>query len=527
MQLTRRRFLAGTAAATAALATLKHGRAKVMPPSETAATDEALVAAGLDAAKKAGASYADVRVERIAMQSIASRDDYVRGSEETESAGVGVRVLVDGVWGFAATYALDTVEVSRASKRAVELARANKKLAAQKVELAPLPAAKGQWTSPHTIDPFTIPIKDKAELLVRAGKAALAVVDKTADRKLIVTGHILFIRQQKLFGSTDGTLLRQVFLRGQPSINVDAIDNKAGAFESASSDSQIPAQQIGWEVTQKHNLEDVARTVATRALRRMGAQPVEPGKYDLVIDPSNLWLTVHESVGHPTEFDRILGYEANFAGTSFVRPADLGQLRYGAPIVNLVADRLQPGALASCGWDDDGTPADKWDLVRDGTLVGVQTTREQAAWQKGIAPHSGSYAQSWADVPFQRMPNVSLEPGKQQLTPQQLIADTKRGIFVDGHGSWSIDHQRYNFQFTAQAFTLIENGKLTRPVGKIAYQSNSLDFWRSCDAICDQRNYQVGGSLFDGKGEPMQINPVSHGCATARFRNVNVIKVGA
>ena len=526
MELSRRSFLVGTAATSAGLWALRDAHAKVTPPEATSAGDEALVAVGLEAAKKAGASYADVRIERIRQQSLASRDDYVLGAEESESAGAGVRVLVDGVWGFSATHSLDAVTVARAAKRAVQLARANRKIVSKKVELSPLIAATGSWTSPHTIDPFAISVKDKAELLIAAGKAALSV-EKGANRKLIVYGRILFVRQQKLFGSTDGTLLRQVFLRGQPNITVDAIDSKSGAFEHADSDSQIPAQQIGWEVTQRHNLTEVARVVAERALRRLGAQPVDDGRYDLIIDPSNLWLTIHESVGHPTEFDRILGYEANFAGTSFVRPIDIGQLRYGSELVNLVADRTQPGALGSCGWDDDGTPADKWDLVRDGTLVGVQTTREQPAWQKGILPHAGSYAQSWADVPFQRMPNVSLEPGKQPLAPEQLVADTKRGIFVEGDGSWSIDHQRYNFQFTAQAFTLIENGKLTRPIGKIAYQSNSLEFWRSCDAICDQRNYKIGGALHDGKGEPMQSNPVSHGCATARFRNVNVVKVGA
>lgn len=525
MDLSRRSFLVGTAATTATLATLRQARAKVTAPA-AAINDEALVAAGLEAAKRAGASYADVRVEKLRFQAVPFRDDYVLGVHESESAGVGVRVLVDGVWGFAATYKLDAVEVARSAKRAVEVARANKKIIAQPVELAPVPAAKGSWTSPHKIDPFTIPVKDKAEQLIAAGKAALAV-GKAAGRKVIVTGSTIFIRQEKLLGSSEGTLLRQVFLRGQPNIEVDAIDPSTSAFERASSDSIIPAQQIGWEVTEQHKLDDVARTVAERALRRLGAAPVEPGRYDLVIDPSNLWLTIHESVGHPTEFDRILGYEANFAGTSFIRPTDLGQLRYGSEIVNLVADRTQPGALGSCGWDDDGMAADKWDLVRGGTLVGVQTTREQPAWQKGIAPHAGSYAQSWADVPFQRMPNVSLEPGAKPLSPEQLLADTKRGIYVTGHGSWSIDHQRYNFQFTAEAFTLIENGKLTRPVGKIAYQSNSLDFWRSCDAICDAKNYQLGGSLSDGKGEPLQLNPVSHGCSTARFRGVNVIKVGA
>jgi TldD protein len=244
-----------------------------------------------------------------------------------------------------------------------------------------------------------------------------------------------------------------------------------------------------------------------------------------VIAPSNLWLTIHESIGHPTELDRMMGYEANFAGTSFAKVSDLGKLRYGSELVNVVADRTQKHALGTVGWDDDGQPGDKWDLIRRGIFVGVQTTREQAAWIHDKHGHAGDYAESWSAVPFQRMPNVSLQPGKKKLTPQEIIADTKRGIYVEGRGSWSIDHQRYNFQFGGQQFTLIENGKLTRPLRYVAYQSNSVDFWRSLDALADARDYFVGGSLGDGKGEPMQVNPVSHGCVTSRFRGIRVINV--
>jgi TldD protein len=369
------------------------------------------------------------------------------------------------------------------------------------------------------VDPFTVALGDKAEALLSGTRAAVA----DTAHKMKCEGDLFFTRHDKTFGSTEGSATDQTLYRSLPLLSVTAIDPARGEFETVDTDGFLPPAQIGYECVTRGDLPGLGRRAAEIAVSRLGAVPVEPGRYDLVIAPSNLWLTIHESVGHPTELDRALGYEANFAGTSFATPAQIGHLRYGSELVNIVADRTQKGALATCAWDDDGVAADRWDLVRKGLLVGFQTTREQAPWIHEAHGHASSYAQSWSAVPFQRMPNVSLQPGDKRLAPEELVADTRRGLFLEGRGSWSIDQQRYNFQFSAQRATLIEGGKLVRPVRYCAYQSSSVDFWRACDAVCDARDYRLGGSLFDGKGEPIQANAVSHGCSTARFRGVNIL----
>jgi len=509
---------AGVAVAAALPWRARAQQSEQPPPADV----KTLIGIGLDAAKAAGASWADVRFERLRQQQLRSEDDHIVHSGDSESWGVGIRAIVDGVWGFAATWHVDRDSVAEAARDAVAIAKANARIAGRKVALAPTAKATGKWSSPFETDPFDVPLGDRVEALLAGARAALA---QKSTNKLKVQGSLTWVLQEKTIGNSEGSYFEQRFLRGQPMLNVTAIDVKSGQFESSNTDSIIPAQQIGFEALRGNRFVDAAIHATEQAQNRLGAIAVEPDKYDLVIAPSNLWLTIHESIGHPTELDRIMGYEANFAGTSFAKVTDLGKLKYGSPLVNVVADRTQPHALGTLGWDDDGQPGDKWDLIRRGVFVGVQTTREQAAWVHDKHGHAGDYAESWSAVPFQRMPNVSLQPGTRRRTPQEIIADTKRGIYVEGRGSWSIDHQRYNFQFGGQQFTLIENGKLTKPLRYVAYQSNSVDFWRALDALADQRDYFVGGALNDGKGEPVQSNPVSHGCVTSRFRGIRVINV--
>jgi len=516
--LSRRRFLAGVGA-TALVAGIPVSPAAALAP---AAQDlKELVEVGIDAALASGASWADVRFERLLDQSIYTRDQHLVHCDDSQSFGVGIRVIVDGVWGFAASWRTDRESIVKLARNAVSLAKANAMLGGRRVQLAPVAKAIGHWNSPFLIDPFTVSLEEKVEALLSACRAALAV----KGVKTHVTGYLSFISQEKTIGNSEGSYFVQRNLRGQPIVSVTVVDDQRGEFEEADTGALIPPAQMGFECLKGGRLDQAAVRSVEDARRRMGATPVEAGRYDLVVAPSNLWLTIHESIGHPLELDRILGYEANFAGTSFAKVSDLGSLSYGSPLLNIVADRNQKGALGTVGWDDDGQPGDRWDLIREGTLVGVETTREQAGWIGQEVGHSGDFAQSWSAVPFQRMPNVSLQPGKRALTPEQLLADTKRGIYIEGHGSYSIDHQRYNFQFGGQAFTLIENGKLTKPLRYAAYQSNTLDFWRSLDAVCDASDYYVGGTLADGKGEPSQSNPVSHGCVTSRFRNVRVLNV--
>ncbi len=515
--LTRRGFLTAVAASSATAALARAHGASVK--SAAAVEPRAIIQRGLEVAKKHRATYADVRIERLRAQGLFTRDEHLQNATDHESYGLGVRVIVDGTWGFACTPLVTLQGAAQAATEAVAVAVANRQARAAPIELAPAPRASGRWQSPVTIDPFTVPLDQKVDALLDAAKAALAV----KGAQLHVRGSLEIGRHEKTFGSSEGSFIEQVIMTGHPELFINAVDTKRGEFESGNTAGAVPPAQIGFEVFDHNHFSDVAVHVTEAVIRRLGGKPVTPGKYDLVLAPSHLWLTIHESVGHPTELDRALGYEANFAGTSFATPDQIGKLRYGTEIVNVVADRQQPRALATCGWDVDGVAADKWDLIKDGMLVGFQTTRDQAGWIGEKRSHGTSYAESWSAVPFQRMPNVSLQPGTARLTPEELIADTKRGIYIEGNGSWSIDQQRYNFQFGGQAFSLIENGKLTTPLRFVAYQSNSVDFWRTCDAICDERDYRLGGSLHDGKGEPPQSNPVSHGCATSRFRQINVL----
>jgi TldD protein len=260
---------------------------------------------------------------------------------------------------------------------------------------------------------------------------------------------------------------------------------------------------------------------------KLKAPSVVPGKYDLVLHPSHLWLTIHESVGHPTELDRALLWEANYAGTSFLTPDKTGKLQYGSKIVNFVADRTEPEGMATVGYDDEGVPGQSWHLVKDGLFVDWQTTRDTAKLIGKSRSYGCLHADSWDAVPFPRMPNISLTPSKENVTQEDLIAGVNKGILIMGNGSYSIDQQRYNFQFGGQTFWEIKGGKVAGMLRDVAYQSRTTDFWGSCDGIGGQAAYEVHGSPNDGKGQPGQSNAVSHGCSPARFRNVTVLNTAS
>jgi TldD protein len=274
-------------------------------------------------------------------------------------------------------------------------------------------------------------------------------------------------------------------------------------------------------------IED-ATMAAEQAKQMIAAKSVEPGKYDLMLEPSHLWLTIHESVGHPTELDRVLGYEANFAGTSFLT-LDKWQskkFKFGSDIVNFMADKTQVGSLGNVGYDDEGVKCKSWELIKDGVLVNYQAIRDQVNIINQKESHGCCYSQSWSDVQFQRMPNVSLAPGKEAYSIDQMIKDVEKGIYIGGRGSYSIDQQRYNFQFGGTVFYEIKNGQIVGLLNDVAYQSNTQEFWTSCVKVCDEKDYRMFGSFFDGKGQPSQVSAVSHGSSTARFNGVNVINTG-
>jgi TldD protein len=516
-RLSRRELLIAGGAGAVALAGLQ-------VPSRLAAARGILTDPGLDeivkrtlaAAKKAGASYADLRIVRLRWESIGTREDHVTWVSYDETYGLGVRVVAGGAWGFAASSVVEAPEAERIAQRAVEIARASAKGVKRPVTLAPVPANVDVWQTPLTRDPFKIPPADKAEYLLAINAEALKVKGVR-----FVSSEYAGVGEWKLFASSDGGYVEQEIVRVAPGYRVTAIDEKSGEFVTRSHD--LPPAQAGWEYVESSSLREDARRMGEEALEKLRAPGVEPGKKDLILSPSNLHLTIHESVGHPTELDRALGYEANYAGTSFATVEQLGKLRYASPIVTLYADKTTPGGLATCGYDDDGVKTQRWDLVKEGRFVGYQTTRDQARWIGEKESRGASYAQDHKSVAFQRMPNVSLAPGEKDLGVQDLIAATEDGIHVVGAGSWSIDHQRYNFQFGGQMFYEIKNGKRTRALKDVAYQSNSLEFWNACVLLGGAKEWELGGVMSDGKGEPAQSNAVSHGCPPARFRQVSIL----
>jgi len=498
---------------------------------------KALADAALEAATKAGASYCDVRIGRYLNQFITTRDLNVENVVNTESSGVGIRVIASGAYGFASTNDMSTDSIAAAARQAVAIARANAKLQAEPLRLAPVKGVgEVSWATPFTKDWRTVPVKEKAEMLIAANKAGL---DAGAS---FMTSNLFQVNQQKYFASTDGSYIDQDIHRLWAPMTATAVDKASNRFRTR--DGLAAPAGMGYEyfdarpgdkikaaggvATLYGNSYDIvedARAAARDARAKLTAKSIEPGKYDLVLSPEHLFLTIHESVGHPTELDRVLGYEANYAGTSF---ATLDKWRtkkfkFGAERVNFIADKNEPRSLGAVGYDDEGVPAKRWDIIRDGILVNYQATRDQAHIIDEKESHGCSYADSWNSVQFQRMPNISLAPGKEPLTPDEMIKDVKKGIYILGRGSYSIDQQRYNFQFGGQLYFEIKDGKITGPVEDVAYQSNTLDFWNGCSAICDKRDWRMGGSFFDGKGQPGQVSAVSHGSSTTRFNGINVI----
>jgi Predicted Zn-dependent proteases and their inactivated homologs len=541
----RREFLKTTSAAAAALGLTACGAAQrpveeapsPVPSSNNPAAGSGdpsfreLALLALDAAKASGASYADVRISRNRNQRIFTRERRVQGITDRETFGFGVRVLVDGAWGFAASRDLTRDEVPRVAKQAVAQARANRSALVRPVVLAPVtPVPNGVWRSPAKTDPFDVAIEDKVALLLAANEAALAV--KGAR---FVNSAMFFLKEEKTLATTDGTYAVQTIFRSQPSMNVTAVASDFSDFQSRSSTDVQPMGR-GYEHVVDADLVGNATRWAEEAVEKLSARPVEVGRYDLVLHPTHLWLTIHESIAHPTELDRAMGFEANYAGTSFVAPPDkmLGAFRYGPEFMNIQGDRSQEGSLSACGWDDEGVEPDEFLIIRNGVVNDYQTTREQAPWLaswyekqgKEARSHGCSYAQSWADVQFQRMPNVSLLPGEKDIGWDDIIADTERGIAIVGEGSFSIDQQRYNAQFGGQLFYEIRSGKITGMLKDVAYQMRTPDFWNSMDMIGGRKSYMLGGAFNDGKGQPSQSNAVSHGCVPSRFRQVNVINTG-
>lgn len=481
-----------------------------------------LAEAALSAAKAAGASHADLRVQRLVTQMIRIRDGAVEAVTDATELGLAVRVIVDGTWGFASHASLTPETAAAVGRQAVTVATALRALNRERVELAAEPVYPNrQWVSTYDIDPFTVSTADKVAVLQNYSARLLG-----ADSVDHVTAGLLQIKEQSFYADTAGTSTTQQRVRLHPELEAVTVDSASGKFESMR--TLAPPVGRGWEyVTGADGIwdwDDELARIPQWLAEKAAAPSVTPGPTDLVIDPTNLWLTIHESIGHATEYDRAIGYESAYAGTSFATPDQLGTLQYGSPIMHITGDRTEPHGLATVGYDDEGVAGQRWDLVRDGVLVGYQLDRVFAP-RMGVPRSNGcSYADSPHHVPIQRMANVSLQPDSEHDTSTaELISRVDNGIYIVGDRSWSIDMQRYNFQFTGQRFFRIRNGRIDGQLRDVAYQATTTEFWGAMEAVGGRSTWQLGGAFTCGKAQPGQIASVSHGCPSVLVRGVNVL----
>ena len=512
----RRRFVQSMIALGAASAARPHPTLFAAQPSNELRD---LADAALASARKVGASYADIRINRYNNQFIFTRDRRVQNIVNTEDYGFGVRVIVDGTWGFASSSVVSKEEIARVTAQAAGIAKANRRINDEPVRLAPVESYDTVWNTPVKKNPFDMPLQPKLDLLLQIHEEALKVPGAS-----FVSAFMQFVNEHKFFASTDGSHIEQSLIRSYPSFSVTAVDKATGKFYSRA--SLTSPMGMGYEYVEGYPLLKEARVAAEEAVAMHKAKPAPAGQKALILHPSNLWLTIHESVGHPTELDRALGYEANYAGTSFLTTDKLGKFEFGSKIVNIVADKTQENGMATCGYDDDGVKTTRWNLIKGGTFVDYQTTRDQAHLIGQTASHGCSYADSWASIPFQRMPNVSLEPGDEEVTRGRPHRGDRRRGPVKGDASYS--DRSPALQLPVQRADVLgsERREDHRPAprpGLPVEHARVLEFMRHARR---QATYQLGGAFSDGKGQPSQSNSVSHGCPIARFARVNILNTG-
>ncbi len=474
-----------------------------------------LIARALDGADRLGADYADVRVVERSNEQLTVKNGQLEAATSNQSAGFGVRVLIDGAWGFSASAVLEPGEADRIASEAVEIARASGLAQPGPVELDDTPPVTDSYRTPYREDPFSISLDEKLRLLMDAD-AAMARVPGVAIRE----GTMVAGREVKTFASTAGARIEQEIVESGGGIEATAVNDSE--MQQRSYPSSFGGQVVtgGFEAVRALDLAEHAQETAELAVALLDAPQCPAGEMDLILDSTQVALQIHESCGHPTELDRVFGTEASFAGTSFLTTDKLGSLHYGSEHVSIDADATAPGGLGTFGYDDEGVPAQNVPLVENGVLVGYLTSRETAP-QIGRRSMGSARAWTWSHIPLIRMTNINLRPGNAGSL-EDLIADTREGIFMSVNKSWSIDDRRLNFQFGDQAGWLIRNGKRTQLVKNPTYTGITPKFWGSCDAICGPDEWTLWGLPNCGKGEPMQLGHVGHGAAPARFRGVKV-----
>ncbi len=462
--------------------------------------------------KAGGCSYGDIRLLETHGQSVRTEDRRISNVVERFDSGFGIRALYNGAWGFAASADFTPEEIERTADRAVEIARASHTLMKTPVTLADEPVHKDRVKTAFQIDPFTVPLEEKCNMLLKVSE----ILHKE-NGVIRSNGSLWAQRDIKHFASTEGTAI---------DFDLLAVGGGFGATAKAEGDFQsrefsIPFWRKGYEHITAADFVSQAPRVAAQAVEKVKSKQPTPGKYDLVLDPAHLSLTIHESCGHPTELDRALGYEANYAGTSFMTPDQLGKLQYGSKHINLIADNTRTGAMASTGYDDDGVAGQRWPIVEEGRFRGYSTSREVAGAIGEKRSRGSCRADSWSSVPIVRIANVGLEPGSETL--DSLLSDVKDGIYIEGRGSFSIDQKRYNFQFGGDGFWEIKDGKRGAMLKNVIYNGITPEFWNSCDGVADRKHWEEHGFINCGKGQPGQSGWMTHAASHGRFRQVNVI----
>ncbi len=477
---------------------------------------EDLLAQAMNLATVRGAQYADIRAVHNVTESLVVKDGIVESITLNDTIGFGVRVLADGAWGFASSRSISGSEVDRVTDRAFKIARASALVSAgESINLGPAVSSQGQYQTPIQIDPFTIPVEEKIDLLMRVDAIMKGVQGVRVRR-----GNLVAIREHKLFANTEGALTDQTICEMGAGISAMATDE--GEVQVRSYPNSHGRQQVsaGWEKVLEWDLTANAERTASEAVQLLSAEPCPRDQTTtLILGGSQLALQIHESCGHPIELDRVYGTEAAFAGTSFLTTEKLNSFRYGSEVVNLTAESIRPFGLGTFGWDDEGVPAQSTPIVRDGIFQGYLMSRETAP-RLGLSSNGCMRASGWNRIPLIRMTNVSIEPGSWTL--EDLIADTDEGIFMDTNRSWSIDDRRYNFQFGTEVGYEIKDGKLGKMLRNCTYTGITPEFWNSCDAVCSDQHWTMWGTPNCGKGQPMQVAHTGHGASPARFRDVKV-----
>lgn len=470
---------------------------------------------GVVAAEAAGAGYADARVVTEEAEALTARDAIMEGIDRSFSRGMGIRVLVDGRWGFAATALLDPAEIERTANLAVQIARAASRLPLEQVRLAAVEPVTATWSSSFQVDPFTVSLEEKVALLMEATRHMKLVKGVT-----FAEAALDFYRRRTWFASSEGAAIEQTILNSGGGIEAVAIAEGDMQRRSYPNSFRGHITAAGWEHISRLGLIDHAEQTATEAVELLAAKECPSEVTTLILDSGQMELQIHESIGHPVELDRVLGMEEAYAGTSFLKPSDRGSFRYASDIVNITADATLPGGLGTFGYDDEGVPAQATPIIRNGIFQNFMSSRETAT-TVGLPASSGTMrADGWQNLPLIRMTNVSIEPGTGSLA--DIIGDTEDGIFMATNQSWSIDDKRVNFQFGCEIAWRVKNGKLVEPFKNPNYAGITTEFWQSCDAVAGREDWVLWGTPNCGKGQPGQVARTGHGASPARFRNVQV-----